>query len=184
MWFLEIIIDFVGNFLMEKIIGYFVGNINEINNPKLITEIINKSFITVANEFGYTIENSPTFPAFIKYGIIENEIKNGLKIFVYKKKKEWVGCVGYTKDTEDLYKIKRLAVLPEYRHLGIGKRLLKYNESKIKRNGGKIVEVHIVDNNEKLKQWYIKYGYKVIDIEEIKGLPFKVCKMQKTIKEK
>jgi N-acetylglutamate synthase-like GNAT family acetyltransferase len=150
--------------------------------PKEI--LINTSFMTVANEYGFTKRNTPTFPAFIGYDIIENEIKNGLKIFGYKKNNKIIGCVGHTKYTDEIYKIKRLAVLPEYRHRGIGKKLLQDIESKIKRDGGKISEVHIVNENEQLKKWYIKNKYEGIKIEKINGLPFKVCIMQKEIGKK
>jgi ribosomal protein S18 acetylase RimI-like enzyme len=41
--------------------------------------------------------------------------------------------------------------LPEYRHLGIGKELMNFIENKIKENDGKTAEIHIVNNNEILK---------------------------------
>jgi N-acetylglutamate synthase-like GNAT family acetyltransferase len=181
---IEGILDFLGifgEFIIEKYLDHF-GDINELNDSEDITIIINKSFMTVANEFGYTKENIPKFPAFIESSIIENEIKSGIKIFGYKKNKKIFGCAGYKKYTNEIYEIKRLAVLPEYRHLGIGKKLLQYNENIIKRKCGKIVEIHIENNNVQLKQWCEKNKYKEIEIEEINGLPFKVCKMQKEIK--
>jgi ribosomal protein S18 acetylase RimI-like enzyme len=177
------IIEFLGIFgesIIKKYLEYF-GDIIKLSDSQDITRIINKSFMTVADEFGYTKEDIPTFPAFIESNIIENEIKSGIKIFGYKKNKKIMGCAGYMKYTDEIFKIKRLAVLPEYRHLGIGKKLLKYNEKIIKMNCGKKIEAHIVNSNEQLKQWYKKNGYKEIEIEEINGLPFKVCKMQKKI---
>ena len=182
MWIIGEMIEFIADFIIENILRFFIGDIIELNNPEDITQIINKSFMTVANEFGYTKENVPNFPAFIEPNIIENDKKKGTKIFGYKKNKIIVGCIGYIKYTDEIYEIKRLAVLPEYRHQGIGKKLLQYNENIIKKNHGKIIEAHIVNNNERLKQWYIKNGYEEKGIEEIKGLPFKVCIMLKEIK--
>jgi len=103
-------------------------------------------------------------------------------MFLYKAQNKEIGCIGYVKETDELYKIKWLAVLTEYRHKGIGKRLLRNIEVKVKGYGGKIVEVHIVNNNKLLKEWYIKNAYK--EIEHIDDLPFEVCIMQKNIKQK
>jgi ribosomal protein S18 acetylase RimI-like enzyme len=176
---IETIVDSILTFLIDNIVNYFVGIIMPINDTEKITEIVNKSFETVANQFGYTKENAPTFPAFIKKDIIKENINNGLKMYCFKKHGKIMGCIGYSKYTDERYKIKRLAVLPEYRHKGIGKKLLEYGENEIQRKGGIIIEVHIVNDNEKLKEWYIKNGYNEIKIEEIKGLPFKVGIMQK-----
>jgi N-acetylglutamate synthase-like GNAT family acetyltransferase len=181
MLIVEEIIESLGEFILENIITHFSGDIFEINDTKDITEIINVSFMTVANEYGLTKENAPTFPAFIEQNVIENDIKNGLKIFGYKKNNKIIGCAGYTKHTDEIYKIKRLAVLPKYRHRGIGKNLLQNIERKIRMADGKIAEVHIVNENEQLKKWYTKKKYEEIRIEKINGLPFEVCIMQKRI---
>jgi ribosomal protein S18 acetylase RimI-like enzyme len=159
----------------------FWNNIIETKDSIIITKILNESFMTVAIEFGYTIENAPTFGAFIKNDVIENDFKYGTKIFGFKKDNILVGCAGFSKNRNEIYEIKRLAVIPNYRHLGIGKKLLLHNENEIKSIGEKIVEVHIVDNNKILKEWYKNNGYKETKVEEIKWLPFKSCIMQKEL---
>jgi ribosomal protein S18 acetylase RimI-like enzyme len=181
MWLIEEIVEFLAEGFLENIIKYFVGTISESNNIKAITDILHKSFITVANEFGYSIEIVPSFPAFIKENTIEDEMKKGLKMFVYKLRNKEIGCIGYVKETDELYKIKRLAVLPEYRHKGLGKKLLKNMETIIKNFDGKIIETHIVNNNTILKAWYLRNGYKEKNIEYINSLLFKVCILQKII---
>jgi ribosomal protein S18 acetylase RimI-like enzyme len=181
MWIVEEIIEFIAEGFMENIIKYFVGNISESNNLKTITEILNKSFMTIANDFDYTIKDVYSFPVFIKENIIEDEIQKGLKMFVYRLRNKYIGCIGYVKETNELFKIKWLAVLPEYRHRGIGKILLKNMETIIKGLYGKIIEAHIANNNTILMEWYIRNGYKEKNVEYINSLPFKVCVMQKTI---
>jgi ribosomal protein S18 acetylase RimI-like enzyme len=171
----------IANIFKEHIVEKFDENIIEIKDSIIITRIINESFITVANEFGYTKENAPTFGAFIKKDVIENDFKYGTKIYGFKKDNTIVGCAGHSKNKNGLYEIKRLAVLPEYRHLGIGKKLLLFNENIIKSIGEKFVEVHIVDNNKLLKEWYKNNGYKETGIEIIKWLPFKSCIMKKEL---
>ena len=168
---------------IEKIKSYFeyLGSIVRINYSEAIIEILNKSFITVAEEYGYTIKNAPKFTAFTNCDTIINEIRDGLKIFVYKKRGKMVGCAGNINCLNGIYEIKNFAVLPDFRHKGIGKKLLAYNEKEIKKIGGKTVEVGFLNNNDKLKQWFKKYGYNEIGIKEIKGLPYKICIMQKKV---
>jgi N-acetylglutamate synthase-like GNAT family acetyltransferase len=157
-----------------------VDNIIEINDVKTITEILNKSFLTVAQKYGYTEENAPTFPAFIGTDIIEKQIAKGLKIYGYKREAKIIGCSGYSSENNKFI-IELLAVLTEYRHSCIGKKLIEYIENEIKQKDGKIIEIHIVNNNEILKAWYIKLGYNEIKVEEYENLPFRVCIMNKQI---
>ena len=90
-------------------------------------------------------------------------------------------CAGFSYYKDDIYFIERLATLPEYRHLGVGKKLMEYVEGKIRDIGGKIVEIHIVDKNIVLKEWYKELKYVEIRIDEIKALPFNSCVMNKKL---
>jgi ribosomal protein S18 acetylase RimI-like enzyme len=162
--------------------GGIMENIIELNDSKNITSILNNAFMTVAQKYNYTKENAPGFPAFINYDVIERQLNNGLKMYGYKTDDKIIACVGYSYDKGQIYFIERLATLPEYRHLGIGKKLMDFIENKIRENNGKIAEIHIVNNNGILKDWYKKLGYKEIRIEEPKTLPFKVGIMNKELK--
>jgi len=156
-------------------------NIVEISDSKIITDIINKAFMTVAVQFGFTKENVPYFPAFLGSNVIENQINNGLKMYGYQKNNQIIGCVGYSYYKDKIYFIERLATLPEYRHLGIGKKLIEYIENKIKEKGGKMAELHVVDKNIVLRDWYKKLNYAEIRIDEMKTLPFNSCVMNKEL---
>ena len=153
----------------------------EFNDSKVITSILNKAFLTVAEQYNFTKENAPTFPAFINYERIEKSLNNGLKMYGYKTNELIIGCAGFSYYKENIYFIERLATLPEYRHLGVGKKLMAYVESKIKDIGGKIVEIHVVDKNTLLRSWYKKLNYKEIRIDDIKTLPFNSCVMNKKL---
>ena len=156
-------------------------NIIEINDSKIITDILNRAFLTVAQQFNFTKENAPTFPAFIASDRIDGFLNKGLKMYGYKIDNNIIGCVGYSHYKENIYFIERLATLPEYRHLGVGKKLMEYVENKIKDIGGKIVEIHVVDKNIVLREWYKKLNYAEIRIDEIKTLPFNSCVMNKEL---
>jgi ribosomal protein S18 acetylase RimI-like enzyme len=160
-------------------------NILELVDSTIITNILNKAFMTVALHFGFTKENVPRFPAFIGSDIIENQLNNGLKMYGYKIDDQIVGCIGYSYYKEQIYFIERLATLPEYRHLGIGKKLMENIENKIKENGGKTAEIHVVDINEILVEWYKKLNYKHIRTDKLVDgtikLPFDSCVMNKEL---
>ena len=143
-------------------------NIIEINDNKIITDILNKAFTTVAQQFNFTKENAPTFPAFINSDRIEGFLQKGLKMYGYKSNDLIIGCVGYSYYKDNIYFIERLATLPEYRHLGIGKKLINFIENKIVEIGGRIAEIHVVDKNIVLREWYKKLNYLEIRIDEIK----------------
>lgn len=154
----------------------------QIDNAQLITEIVNNSFRTVALMYGYTKELVPTFPAFIHSDVIQKQLDNGLIIYGYIQDENIVGCAGYKYFKDDIYKIERLAVIPKYRHLGIGKQLVEYVEQQIGECKGKIAEIEIVDNNTRLREWYKMLGFEEIRIDIYEHLPFKVCVMDKKVR--
>jgi len=156
-------------------------NIRELKNSKIVTDILNQAFMTVAIQFNFTKENAPRFPAFIDLNVIENSMNNGLKMFGYELNKQIVACVGYSHYKDQIYFIERLATLPEYRHLGIGKKLMKFAENKIRENNGKIIEIHVVDVNKTLIDWYKKLDFIGIRIDEIKAVPFNSYVMNKNL---
>ena len=154
--------------------------IEECTDSVVITEIIQKSFITVANEFGFTREKTPTFSAFINKNKIDSEFEKGLKMYVYKICNIPVGTIGYIFENNK-YNIERLSVLPEYRHKNIGKKLIEFIENVIKSKNAKIIRLAMVCENKKLLEWYLKLGYRLIEIKEHKGLIFKIGVMEKEI---
>lgn len=146
-------------------------NIIELKDSKIIANIMNIAFNTVALQLNYTIENAPRFPAFINYDEIEKDFDNGLKMFGYKINGQIIGCAGYQfNNKEDKYFIKRVVTLPEHRHKGIGKKLMEYVENNIRENNGKIIEIYVVDENKILIEWYKKLNYKYVRIDDLSGI--------------
>jgi ribosomal protein S18 acetylase RimI-like enzyme len=139
----------------------------ELNDSIIITNILNKAFMTVALHFGFTEETVPRFPAFIDSDVIKKQLNNGLKMYGYIIDDQIVACIGYSFYKDQIYFIERLATLPEYRHLGIGKTLIKYIENKIKEKGGRTAEIHVVDKNVILVEWYKKMNYNQIRVDKL-----------------
>jgi hypothetical protein len=59
---------------------------------------------------------------------------------------------------------------------------MAFVEGKITEEGGKTAEVHVVDKNVVLVEWYKKLGYVKIRIDEIKTLPFNSCVMRRELR--
>jgi ribosomal protein S18 acetylase RimI-like enzyme len=160
-------------------------NITELYDSHLITGILNKAFMTVALQFNFTKETVEKFPAFMESDIIENQLKNGLKMYGYNENNKIVGCAGYSFYKDKVYMIERLGTLPEYRHKGIGKKLMTFIENKIRKNGGEIAEIHVIDINELLINWYKNMNYKQIRTDKLydgkRKLPFNSCVMNKEL---
>ena len=156
-------------------------NIIEINDGELIANILNRSFITVALQYNLTKENATNHPAFISSDKINEQLVKGIKMYGYTTNDQIVGCVGYWRDNNEIFHIERLATLPEYRHLGIGRKLMEFVENKIKETGGKITEIHVLDKNTLLIEWYKKLNYMKIRIDELTHLPFNSYVMNKKL---
>jgi len=155
--------------------------IAETDDSVLVAGILNRAFATVAQQFNFTQENAPRFPAFIGPEAITAQLVRGLKMYCYRINNETAGCIGYTPLKDRIYLIERLAVLPEYRHSGIGKKLMQFAERQIVKEGGNIAEAHIVDINTELVEWYKKLKYNITRIEVLKSAPFDSYVMNKEL---
>lgn len=144
--------------------------------------IINKSFITVADDFGLTKENSPTNPAFINIDSLKSLILKTDDLFLLKHNTKPVGFYALENSGDNIvYYLERLSILPDYRHNGLGEKLLDHAFDEVKNRDGKKISIGIIDNNIKLKNWYIRYGFKENLIKKYDHLPFDVCFMSKEV---
>jgi len=152
-----------------------VNMIREITKNELpaCLEVIHKSFATVAEDFGFTRENCPTHTSFMELGKLQEEYDSG-RIFGYFQNGLLIGLFVLSKREESAYKLKHLAVLPEYRHNGYGKTLLEYAKLKVKELGGNKLELGMINESTILKSWYIASGFRVTDLQKYDKLPFTV----------
>jgi len=147
-----------------------------------VTEVIRRSFLTVAEELGLTRENAPTNPAFIGGDDLKKTLARGLRLFCMIREEAVIACVGIEPSNEkDVYYLERLAVLPEHRRRGIGSRVMEYALARIREHGGRRVSIGIIDDNERLKAWYKRQGFVEKGHKTFKHLPFTVCFMDKEL---
>lgn len=157
--------------------------INPDNDLSSIIKVLNISFATVASEFGFTKETNPTNNAFIDEQTLRSQLNKGITLYTLSINKKITGCIGIEKsstDTDTFY-IEKVAVLPEFRHKGLGLELMNFAIHKIKECAGKAVSVALIDSNTKLKAWYSKQGFTPTGHKDFEHLPFRVCFMNKII---
>lgn len=93
-----------------------------------------------------------------------------------------VGFVAVERADDDRWYMERLAVLPEYRHKGIGRTLMDFVFETVRQRGGKKVSIGIINENRVLKKWYIDYGFVETGTRAFSHLPFEVCFLEKAVR--
>ena len=146
-----------------------------------IVKVLNLSHGTIARDFNFTKEDNPTNNAFIDEKTLREQLNNGIELYGLKMNNRLVGCIAIEKSKRepDTYYIEKVSVLPEFRHQGIGVRLMDFATAKIKDAGGRIISIALIDSNRKLKSWYLSQGFIETGFKDFEHLPFRVCFMRK-----
>ena len=160
--------------------------IREITGEKLDTSviIIRRAFGTVAAEMGYTEEIAPPFPAFTTVAKLKALKDRGAVFFGLFIDGKQVGFVATEKEADGKYYIKRLSVLPEHRHAGLGILLVNHIIAYVKSKGYNKLHLTMVDENPVLKNWYLDMGFRETSVQKFEHLPFMVSFMELDIKRK
>lgn len=145
--------------------------------------VIVKSFMTVAAEFGFTINNAPRFTAF---ATTEDRLNWHLRgehrpMYVYSEDGMIMGYYSLLQQDNDECELNNVCVLPEYRHKGIGDKLMRHAFIMAKELGCKKISIGIVEENTVLKQWYDSYGFVHIGTKKFDFFPFTCGYMEKLI---
>lgn len=153
---------------------------NEMPN---CVQVICKSFMTVADEFGFTIENAPRFTAFAttEERLLYQLEKEKRLMFACYENGKMVGYYSLLKQDEKECELNNLCVLEEYRHKQIGEQLLKHAISEAKKMGCLQMNIGIVEENVKLRKWYEKHGAEHMGTEKYDFFPFACGYMKKLL---
>ena len=123
--------------------------------------VIRTSFLTVAEEFDITPENSPLFTAFAT-----NEAKvlfwmdeQHRPMYGYFEGGKMAGYYNLALPSKGECELGSLCVLPEYRHSGIGEALLTDAQERAKELGCTVMKLSIVEENKVLRKWYEDHGF-------------------------
>ena len=138
-------------------------------------EVIRRSFQTVADEFGITAENAPRYVAFAA-------TPERLRRQFHEEKRPMYACFDEDGKILGYYSLKtlgggdcelnNLCVLPEYRRMGLGKKLLEHAFARAKALGCGVMRSGIVEENARLRRWYESFGFTHTGTEKFDFFPF------------
>lgn len=158
--------------------------IKQVENKEQLNiclDIIRSSFLTVAEEFGLTENNCPSHTAFMTIDKLQKQFDDCRPMFLFYQDDVPVGYFSLAKCGDEEWELNNLAVLPEYRRLGIGKSLVNYAVTTVKNYGGNKISIGIIEENTLLKNWYLKLGFNHISTRKFEHLPFTVGFMKMEI---
>lgn len=150
---------------------------------KECVDVIRSSFMTVARELGFTVENAPRFTAF---ATTEERLMWHFKhekrpMFVYCLEGRIVGYYSLLQQESMECELNNLCVLPEYRHREIGKKLLEHAVLEAKKMGCCAINIGIVEENVILRKWYEANGAVHVGTKKYDFFPFTCGYMKKIL---
>ncbi len=155
-----------------------VEKVNSKEQLNICLDIIHNGFITVADEFGLTKNNCPNHTAFMSIEKLKKQYENGTDMFMYNHNGAYVGYFSLS-DNGECVELNNLSVLPEYRHLGIGKEMVEYaKDYAINNTNAKRITIGIIEDNTVLKNWYEMLGFIHKGTKQFDSLPFTVGFME------
>lgn len=159
--------------------------INEVSEKDIAecVRVIKESFITVANEFGFTIENAPRFTAF---ATTEDRLKWHLlgeqrPMYAFYDNGLIVGYYSLLLQDNKECELNNLCVIPTYRHKGIGEKLLTNAFHVAKELGCTKINIGIVEENIALRKWYETFGFVHTGTQKFDFFPFTCGYMEKIL---
>lgn len=146
-------------------------------------KVIRESFITVANEFGFTAENASRFTAF---ATTEDRLRWHLlgehrPMYALYDQGVIVGYYSLLLQDNKECELNNLCVAPLYRHKGLGEELLKHSFEVAKQLGCVKMNIGIVEENKVLKKWYESFGFVHIGTQKFDFFPFTCGYMEKRL---
>ena len=137
-------------------------------------QVIRKSHQTVADTYGFTVENAPRYVAF---ATDENRLRwhmDGEHRLMFAEEQDGIirGYYSLLLKENNECELSNLSVLPEYRHLGIGTALLKHSVRIAREHHCRVMRWSIVEENAVLRKWYEQNGAVHTGTEKFDFFPF------------
>lgn len=160
-----------------------MGRVREMAQEEIpeCVQVIRESFATVAEQFGFTAENAPRFTAFatderrLQYQYFIE--KRPMYVFSHGGKIVGYYSLGISEDGSA--ELSNLAVLPEFRHNGIGAKLLNDCFMRTRILGCAKLKIGIVEENRVLRKWYEQHGFVHTGTQKFDFFPFACGYMEK-----
>ena len=161
--------------------------IREVKREELsaCSDLIRKSFQTVADEFGFTRENAPRFTAFAttEERLAWQMDSEHRLMFLEEEGNRICGYYSLVLRDQNECELGNLSVRPEYRHRGIGGKLLQHAMKTARERNCTVIHLGIVEENTVLRKWYEGYGAIHTGTEKFDFFPFTCGYMKITLPE-
>lgn len=147
----------------------------QITKPEALPaclEVIHRSFKAVADEFSLTPENCPKHTSFMPIYFLTTQMDWSWHMFGLYHEGQLVGYMSLSKESDTVYELHNLAVLPEYRHNGFGKKMLDFAKETVQSLGGHTIKIGIIEESTILKNWYESNGFVHTGTRKFDHLPF------------
>lgn len=147
--------------------------IHEKDIPECVG-VIRESFLTVADEMGFTADNAPRFTAFATTeDRLLYQFKNEHRpMYAYYDNDRIIGYYSLALQDNGECELNNLCVLPQYRHKHIGAMLLENAYVKAKESGCSKMSIGIVEENRVLRKWYEDHGFTHVGTKKFDFFPF------------
>ena len=160
--------------------------IRKINRDEIqeCVTVIRSSFLTVADEFGFTVENAPGFTAF---SITEESLSKQMEqeqrgMYAYFEEGRIIGYYSLLWQNEKECELNHLCVLEGCRHQKIGQQLLEHACHEAEMRGCSVMHLGIVEENVRLRKWYEAHGAEHVGTEKFDFFPFTCGYMKITLR--
>jgi len=159
----------------------------DISNTNTLQEagaLVRRSFATVAAEFQLSAQNCPRHPTFQSDDTLLLRLSQpGVACFGAFQDERMVGFAALLPDHsgDGGMELTRLCVDPAWRRREIGARLLEHPQAHTKAHGARKMTLGIISESQRLKAWYQANGFVPLRTRRVRGLPFTVCDMAKTL---
>jgi len=141
-------------------------------------EVIRQSFATVVRDFGITRETWPDYTAFLTDEQLRGKFQPGYYPFGCFVDGKIVGFAALSSQSGGVFEMVNVAVLPEYRHMKCGKALLNFCKEEVTRRGGRKIEISIIEDNTRAKNWYAVHGFVHTGTKRYDGVSFLIGHME------
>ncbi len=137
-------------------------------------KVIKESFLTVAEEFGFSEENAPRFTAFATTPerLLWHLHGEHRPMYVYYEDEIIVGYYSLLLQENGECELNNLCVLPAYRHQKIGEKLLQHAFAMAMQLNCHKINIGIVEENQVLRKWYTSFGFAHIGTKKFDFFPF------------
>jgi ribosomal protein S18 acetylase RimI-like enzyme len=146
--------------------------------------IIRESFMTVADEFGFTVENAPRFVAFATTDeklLAQLDSEHRQMYAYYSEDGKIIVYYSLLRLENNECELNNLCVLPDYRHKALGTKLFSHACAKAAAMECTKLVFSIVEENVKLRKWYEKNGAVHVGTKKFDFFPFTCGYMEKLL---